>query len=100
MPNTPALVRSAASVFVCGARATPKDATLTRALLESVGTCEEVTENLMDPITALSGSGPAYVSQTTTLMSKVLASSGDRGVAYHKLSSQSTNHSTRNVLVD
>lgn len=61
MPNTPALVRCAASVFVCGSRATPKDATLTRMLLESVGSCEEVTENLLDPITALSGSGPAYV---------------------------------------
>lgn len=62
MPNSPALVRSGASVFVCGNNATRDDATITKKLLESVGTCEEVPEGLLDPITALSGSGPAYVS--------------------------------------
>lgn len=61
MPNTPALVRSGASVFVCGDSATDDDKTVTTKLLNSIGTCEEVTENLLDPITALSGSGPAYV---------------------------------------
>lgn len=63
MPNTPALVRSGASVFVCGKKATENDAVITKKLLQSIGTCEEVTENLLDPITALSGSGPAYVSK-------------------------------------
>lgn len=62
MPNTPALVKSGASVFVRGSKATEKDAGITKKLLQSIGTCEEVTENLLDPITALSGSGPAYVS--------------------------------------
>lgn len=61
MPNTPALVRQGCSVFVRGSNATDNDATITKTLLESIGTCEEVTEYLMDPITALSGSGPAYV---------------------------------------
>ncbi|XP_055611896.1 pyrroline-5-carboxylate reductase 2 [Uranotaenia lowii] len=61
MPNTPALVRSGASVYVRGKAATPDDCTLTQALFEAIGTCEEVTEYLMDPITALSGSGPAYI---------------------------------------
>lgn len=61
MPNTPAFVRQGCSVFVRGAKATDKDASLTKSFLESIGTCDEVTENLMDPITALSGSGPAYV---------------------------------------
>lgn len=62
MPNTPALVKSGASVFVRGKNATDQDATITRSLLKAVGTCEEVTENYLDAITALSGSGPAYVS--------------------------------------
>lgn len=62
MPNTPALIRQACSVFVRGTHATDGDAKITQSLLEAIGTCEEVTENLMDPITALSGSGPAYVS--------------------------------------
>ncbi|KAJ3629267.1 hypothetical protein MTP99_013669 [Tenebrio molitor] len=61
MPNIPALVRSGASVFVTGSKATDRDAQLTKKLLKSVGTCERVTENLLDAITALSGSGPAYI---------------------------------------
>lgn len=61
MPNTPALVQSGASVFVKGTNATEGDTTVTKKLLQSIGTCEEVTESMMDAVTALSGSGPAYV---------------------------------------
>ena len=61
MPNTPAIVMQGCSVFVRGTNATDFDAGLTQSLFDAVGTCEEVTENLLDPITALSGSGPAYV---------------------------------------
>jgi pyrroline-5-carboxylate reductase len=62
MTNTPVLVRNGASVFVCGSAIQPEDEAITRRLLEAVGTCDEVPESLMDTITALSGSGPAYVS--------------------------------------
>lgn len=61
MPNTPAIVQAAASVFVRGRQATEDDAKLIRSLLEAIGTCDEVSEYMMDPVTALSGSGPAYV---------------------------------------
>ncbi|XP_074042787.1 pyrroline-5-carboxylate reductase-like 2 [Leptinotarsa decemlineata] len=61
MPNTAALIRNAASVFVTGKNATEADVEITKNLLDSVGTCEEVPEGLLDPVTALSGSGPAYV---------------------------------------
>uniref|UniRef100_A0A182N1U1 Pyrroline-5-carboxylate reductase n=1 Tax=Anopheles dirus TaxID=7168 RepID=A0A182N1U1_9DIPT len=61
MPNTPALVRAGASVYVRGSAATDDDCKVTQALFQAVGTCEEVPEAMMDPITALSGSGPAYV---------------------------------------
>lgn len=61
MPNTPAIVQAAASVFVRGTKATSDDARLIQNLLESIGTCDEVSEYMMDPVTALSGSGPAYV---------------------------------------
>lgn len=61
MPNTPAIVQAAASVFVRGTAATADDANLIQSLLKSIGTCDEVSEYMMDPITALSGSGPAYV---------------------------------------
>lgn len=61
MPNTAALVNQACSVFVRGTTATDEDANLVDTLLKSIGTCEEVTESLIDAITGLSGSGPAYV---------------------------------------
>lgn len=61
MPNTPAFVRSGCSVFVRGSKATDADAQLTQRLLEAVGTCEAVDESQLDIVTALSGSGPAYV---------------------------------------
>ncbi|XP_055715993.1 pyrroline-5-carboxylate reductase 1, mitochondrial [Phlebotomus papatasi] len=61
MPNTPAIIRKGCSVFVRGSKATDKDVKITQTLLRSVGSCEEVPESLMDPITAVSGSGPAYV---------------------------------------
>ncbi|KAJ8948982.1 hypothetical protein NQ318_023006 [Aromia moschata] len=48
-------------IFVTGTRATEADARITRRLFQSVGTCEQVPEGLLDPITALSGSGPAYI---------------------------------------
>lgn len=61
MPNTPALVNEGCSVYVRGTSATDSDAELTQTLFQSIGTCEEIPETIMDPVTALSGSGPAYV---------------------------------------
>lgn len=61
MPNTPCLVQEGACVFSRGSTATLEDAQLVRRLLSSVGICEEVAESLMDAVTGLSGSGPAYV---------------------------------------
>lgn len=61
MPNTPALVQAACSVYVKGAKATNEDSSVVEKLLKSIGTCEEVSEYMMDTVTALSGSGPAYV---------------------------------------
>lgn len=61
MPNTPAMVQAAASVFVRGSRATEDDTRLVSDILKSIGSVDEVSEYLMDPVTALSGSGPAYV---------------------------------------
>jgi len=61
MPNTPALVRSGCSVYVRGSKANDADAEITQRLLEAVGTCEACDESQLDIVTALSGSGPAYV---------------------------------------
>jgi pyrroline-5-carboxylate reductase len=60
MPNTPALVGQGASAFSPGSRATSEDSAATSALLSSVGLALEVKESLLDAVTGLSGSGPAY----------------------------------------
>lgn len=63
MPNTPAIVGCGATVFARGKHASDKHAEITEKLFSAVGICEEVPENLIDPVTALAGSGPAYVSK-------------------------------------
>lgn len=60
MPNTPALVGASASAFATGTAARAEDARTAARLLESIGLVFEVKERLLDAVTGLSGSGPAY----------------------------------------
>ena len=62
MPNTPALVQAGATAFCGNHRATARDRDSTRDLFRCVGTVWEApSEALLDAVTGLSGSGPAYV---------------------------------------
>jgi len=61
MPNTPALVDEGATALAAGRHAAPEQLALARAIFEAVGLVEEVPEGLMDAVTGLSGSGPAYI---------------------------------------
>ncbi len=63
MPNTPALVGAGASGFSLGKKATPADGKLAEKLLSAIGEALPVKESLLDAVTGLSGSGPAYVYQ-------------------------------------
>lgn len=63
MPNTPCLVGEAASGFALGSLATDADREVVHAIFGSVGLATEVNEKLLDAVTGLSGSGPAYVFQ-------------------------------------
>jgi pyrroline-5-carboxylate reductase len=72
MPNTPALVGKGAAAFCLGSRASAEDAKVADSLLGSVGLAVQVPEKLMDAVTGLSGSGPAYV----YLMIEALADGG------------------------
>jgi pyrroline-5-carboxylate reductase len=63
MPNTPCLVGKTAAAYSLGGKATPEDGKLVAHLLSSVGLGTEVPERLLDAVTGVSGSGPAYVYQ-------------------------------------
>ncbi len=61
MPNTPALVGASATAYARGKSATAEDGELAARLFSSVGVVFQVKESLLDAVTGLSGSGPAYV---------------------------------------
>lgn len=61
MPNTPTLVGAGMAALAPGSRATPEDLALALEIFEALGRAVVVEERLMDAVTGLSGSGPAYV---------------------------------------
>ncbi len=62
MPNLPVIVSQGASAYVLNENCTNDDDTIVSTLFEKVGIVEKLAnENLFDAVTALSGSGPAYV---------------------------------------
>lgn len=73
MTNTPIRVRRAVSVLAAGANASAADVDRVRALLEGVGRVLVLDEGAIDAVTALSGSGPAYV----LLLTEALIAGGE-----------------------
>jgi pyrroline-5-carboxylate reductase len=61
MPNTPALVGAAITVISGGSHATAADLSWAEDVMAAVGTVLRLPERLLDPVTGLSGSGPAYL---------------------------------------
>jgi len=76
MPNTPLLVGAGMSAVAEGAHARPGDAALATALLGAAGEVIRVEEAQMDAVTAISGSGPAYLFYLAEAMQQAAEEAG------------------------
>ena len=84
MPNTPALVGEAMTAIAGGRHATETDLDWAEAILSAVGRVVRVPEDAIDAVTAVSGSGPAYV----FLLAEALAGAGRRAGLSEALAAQ------------
>jgi pyrroline-5-carboxylate reductase len=98
MPNTPILVGAGATALCAGRYATPADLALAESLMAAGGLTELVDESVMDAVTGLSGSGPAFV----MLVIEALADGGVRAglprAAAQRLAAQTVLGSAKLVL--
>ena len=77
MPNTPAAIGEGITAFTCAHNVTPEQKTKAKALLQAGGAVHEVaTEKLIDVVTAVSGSGPAYVFHLVETLEKAAIKAG------------------------
>jgi pyrroline-5-carboxylate reductase len=82
MPNMPAILGAAASAVAGGASASEEDLEWAEAVLSSFGVVARVPERLLDAVTGLSGSGPAYVFMLAEAMVEAGVAEGiDRDVS-------------------
>ncbi len=78
MPNTPALVGAGAAALCKGRYATDDDLATSEAILGAVGITVRTEEKFLDAVTALSGSGPAYIFLVAEAMIKAGTEAGLR----------------------
>ncbi|AKF05177.1 pyrroline-5-carboxylate reductase [Sandaracinus amylolyticus] len=83
MPNTPAIVDAGATAIAAGTHATPDDLALVKRIFDDIGISVVLDEMLLDAVTGLSGSGPAYI----FLIIEALADAGVK-VGLHRDSAQ------------
>lgn len=76
MPNTPLMIGEGASVFACGQDVSESDCLIVKSIFEPLGILRKMPENLMDAVTALSGSGPAYVFEMIQAMADAGVNAG------------------------
>ena len=86
IPNTPAAVGRGITVAAANPHVTPKQKALCNALLAAIGEVAWVDdETLIDPVTAVSGSGPAYVFYLTECLAEAGIKAGLAPELAHKL---------------
>ncbi|GAF50299.1 pyrroline-5-carboxylate reductase [Rhodococcus wratislaviensis] len=85
MPNTPLTMGAAVTAIAGGAAATEHDLRLVESVLDSVGEVLRVPEDQLDAVTAVSGSGPAYVFLVAEMMIDAAMSLGLERVTAYRL---------------
>mmetsp|Transcript_40006 Transcript_40006/g.96539 ORF Transcript_40006/g.96539 Transcript_40006/m.96539 type:complete len:249 (-) Transcript_40006:211-957(-) len=98
MPNTPCLVGEAASGFALGTACTDNDRKIVESIFGSVGVAKEIKEVLLNAVTGLSGSGPAYVYQFIEALADGGVRSGLPRAAALELAAQTVKGAAEMVL--
>ncbi len=98
MPNTPAFVGEAMSGYCGNTLVGEADYADARAILESFGQAELVPESMMDVVTGVSGSSPAYVFMFIEAMADAAVADGMPRVQAYKFAAQSVLGSAKMVL--
>lgn len=90
MTNTPSAIGRAATAFAAGGRATEKDRATIEEMFNAIGTAVEVNDEQIDVVTALAGSGPAFVYAIIEALASGASSEGLDADAALKLAAQMT----------
>ncbi|EGT5079481.1 TPA: pyrroline-5-carboxylate reductase [Clostridioides difficile] len=98
MPNTPALVGEGMSALCKNSNVTDEELNMIKALFESFGEAEIVSEYLMDTVTGISGSSPAYVFMFIEAMADAAVLAGMPRQQAYKFASQAVMGSAKMVL--
>ena len=98
MPNTPAMVKEGMTGVCPNAQVTEEDLARVMAILESFGKAEVVPEHLLDVVTSVSGSSPAYVFVLIEAMADGAVADGMPRAQAYKFAAQAVRGSARMVL--
>lgn len=98
MPNTPAMVLEAMSALTPNDNVTPEELDTVISIFNSFGKCEVVPETLMDAVTGVSGSSPAYVYMFIEAMADAAVWDGMPRAQAYKFAAQSVLGAAKMVL--
>ena len=98
MPNTPAMVGEGMMGMCAGENVTAEEFAMVQKLCESFGKTERVTEQLMDVVTSVSGSAPAYVFMFIEAMADAAVADGMPRASAYKFAVQAVLGSAKMVL--
>ena len=98
MPNTPAMVKEGMTGVCPNAQVTEEDLARVMAILESFGKAEVVPEHLLDVVTSVSGSSPAYVFVLIEAMADGAVADGMPRAQAYKFAAQAVLGSAKMVL--